>query len=181
MAIMALVFAYSAGGTHRGSHVSNLSPSNLPTFMNRRTPSSSHTLTHVSPMPSPATPTTIVTDPRSSGTGRASEAPTRPSQAVISESMRSYPGYLSYPDNIVTSYPFDSVSGQITATASWTAEATIEVSVDCAASQRWASGTSMASVSISAAAAPCTVQLTEETDASEPIAYNLTVTIIPSS
>jgi hypothetical protein len=95
--------------------------------------------------------------------------------------VTSYPGYLSYPDNVSSSFPIlTTASGQVAAVASWTTGATLVLSIDCASGTRSLEGTSTDSVSISVAIAPCTVTLSEKNSDAGPIEYTLNVSTDPN-
>lgn len=182
MAIMALVFARSAGDHHPKTPAIAIDPSILPRFVNRSGPSISQTLKQVSPIPRQSTTTTTpITHLPSSASPHIQTPPTYSTMPTYSTtetagSVQSYPGYLSYPDDIATSYPIHSVGGNITASVSLVASSNVEVSINCSDAQRSATGMSAVAVSMVGATSPCTVQVADETDTSEPIAYSLTVT-----
>lgn len=182
MAIMALVFAHSAGAHNHKTPPVATDPLNFPTFVTRSGPSVSRSLKQVSPIPIQSS-TTTTTDIASRPTNQDAPVETSPTYVPTETdgSVESYPGYLSYPDNITTSYPIDNVGANVTASVSVAANANVEVSISCSGTQQTAAGTSNVSISMTAASPPCTVQLTDETNATDPVPYNLTVTTAKGS
>lgn len=186
MAVMALIFARSAGTTHRSNSASVPSPSNPPKFVKRSGGSATQTpeLKRLSPIPTQPSSSNAVGTPKLAG-GGVSASPSSPTSTSTTVTTRttvdSYPGYLSYPYNVVSSYPIVGAAGSITASATWPANATLDLSISCPSGQRSSVGTSTASVSMATTTSPCTVRLSEEPAVPEPVAYDLTVTISPDS
>jgi hypothetical protein len=179
MAIMALVFAHSAGEHHPQSRAIAINPSILPTFADRSGPSISRTLKQVSPIPSPSSTTTTAVPYPPSDTGPRFQTPPASPVTETAGSVRSYPGYLNYPDDIETSYPIDNVGGNIAASVSFVGDSNVEVSIDCSDAQRSATGTSTVATSLIGATPPCTIEVTDEGVTWEPITYSLIVTTTP--
>ena len=186
MAIMALIFARSAGTTHRSTSTRVLSPSNPPTFVKRSTGSATQTpeLKQLSPIPTQPSNSGAVGTPKLGGGGvSVSPSPPTPTSTTVTAgtTIDSYPGYLIYPYNVVSSYPIVGAPGSITASATWPTNATLDVSISCPSDQRSSVGTSTVSVSMATTTSPCTVHLSEVPAVPEPVAYDLTVTITPDS
>jgi hypothetical protein len=184
MAVMALIFARTAGITHRSTSASIRISSNAPTSVKRSAPAAAQPpeLRQISPTPLQSPTSTTISTPQP--TGRALPSPIPPSltsTTAASGSIVEYPGYLTYPDNVVSSYPVLETAGDVTASASWATDSTLDVSISCPSGQRSASGTSTVSVSMAVTTSLCTVRLTEETAVVEPISYNLTVAVSPDS
>jgi len=186
MAVMALIFARSAGTTHRSTSTRVLSPLNPPTFVKRSAGSATQTpeLKQLSPIPTQPSNSSAVGTPKLVGGGvSSSPSPPTPTSTTVTAgtTVDSYPGYLIYPYNVISSYPIVGAPGSITASATWPANATLDVSISCPSDQRSSVGTSSASVSMATTTSPCTVHLSEEPTVSEPVAYDLTITISPDS
>ena len=180
MAVMALIFARTPGTIDRSVSASQSNPLNgLPVGKSPISPTPQvPVLAKASTPPNQAQSTTAL--PRQDS---APELPSgsilqpTPSTAPVKPAVESFAGYLSYPDNVVSSYPVSDSAGEVTAVASWTAVATLKLSINCQTGQRSISGTSNASVSMPITTAPCTVMLSEVTANPGPVTYDLTVTM----
>lgn len=186
MAVMALIFARSGGTNHRSTSTKGSSPLNPPTFVKHSTGSAKQTpeLNQLSPIPSQPLSSSAAGIPKLLGGGvSASPSPPTPSSTTVTAgtTINTYPGYLSYPYNVVSSYPLVGATGSVTASATWQANATLDISISCPSGQRSSVGTSAVSVSISTTTSPCSVRLSEEPAVLEAVAYDLRITISPDS
>jgi len=185
MAVMALIFSRSGGTTH-GADVSkslersgDRSRATAPNPKTPRTPALVRAATTPNALPSSSSKAPS----QSSSTGRqppASAMPTLPTTTTMMPTIESLQGYLTYPDNVVSSYPIVATGRDVTASATWSGQTTLDLSINCSDDQRSASGTSTASVSI-AATSPCTVNLTDEGLSTTPVIFDLTITMSPAA
>src|SRR5579872_422994 len=58
----------------------------------------------------------------------------------------SFPGYLSYPDNVISTFPIVNSTGLVAVSAAWSPEALLEVSVACGTTTRSVTGSSAISL-----------------------------------
>jgi hypothetical protein len=185
MAVMAVIFARSAGTSHRSNSASTSRPPNPRTFEGRsaRTTAQTPLLKQVSPVSSqPSSATTPGTPQQTGGALPSPSSPTSTSATTpVGQTVESYPGYLSYPENVVSSYPIPGMAGDVTASASWPSDVTLDLSISCPSGQRSVAGVSTASVSMVVTSPSCTVKLSEATAVTEPVAYKLTITISPDT
>jgi hypothetical protein len=181
LAVMALIFAHSAG--HAGMSASPANQTNgepaglVPKQLQR--PAIQKALALPEEPPSLATSTDL------QPVKGEVQSPPPPVQTSTTTSeapvVESYPGYLRYPDNIVSSYPVSGEGGSITASASWHGVASLDLSISCPSGDQSVVGTSAVSVSLVASSGFCNVLLREEAPSTEPITYDLTVTISPTA
>jgi hypothetical protein len=184
MAVMALVFARSPGTIHRSDSGSLSNPMNdlhVGKSSNSSTPQIPVLAKASTPPDQASSTTTLPLQPSPSESQPGSFVQPGPTTAPVNRAVQSFAGYLSYPDNVVSSYPVSGGAGEVTAVASWTTVATLQLSISCPAGQRSISGTSIATVSMPVTAAPCTVALSEVTAHVGPVAYDITVTTRPDA
>src|SRR5579871_4212655 len=74
----------------------------------------------------------------------------------------SFPGYLSYPDNVISSFPIANAIGLVVVNAAWSPEAPLTVSVACGTTTQAATGSSAISLTIKAVSPSCTIAIQEE-------------------
>lgn len=184
MAVMALIFSRSGGTTHKTGATNSLertddrNRSAKPNLGAPQAPAlvKAAKAPNVLPSISPQAPA------QSGDTGRqppSTAMPNSPTAITMMPTIESLQGYLTYPDNVVSSYPIVGTGGDVTASATWSGQTTVDLSINCSEDQRSARGTSTASVSI-AAMSPCTVNLTDEGLSTAPVIYDLTITISPA-
>jgi len=90
----------------------------------------------------------------------------------------SYPGYLSYPDNVTSSFPVYG-TGRITAVASWSPTMPLTLSLRCGSRDEASTDTSNATISLESDT-PCTLAIDEQGVEPGPIDYTVTVTVAPT-
>lgn len=92
----------------------------------------------------------------------------------------SFPGYLSYPDNVISSFPIGESAGTVVARASWSPAAPLELSVTCGPANQTANGSFDASVIVITSTSSCTVALEEQGAVVGSIDYTVDVTVSPA-
>lgn len=90
-----------------------------------------------------------------------------------------FPGYLIYPDNIISSIPIPA-SGSIVADAAWSPDAPLELILSCGPADQMATGSYQASVTMNTVESACTVALQEHGSVAGPIDYTLSVAVTSS-
>jgi len=98
----------------------------------------------------------------------------------VTPTVDSYPGYLEYPDNVMSSFPVAPITGEISATASWSTGSTLELSISCPSDRRASIGSSETSVSIATSNSGCIVALKEVGITVQPIPFTLTIAKVVS-
>jgi hypothetical protein len=188
MAVMALIFALSESTDHKSGSTKVSSLLNPPTFVKRSTGSAKRTpeLDQLSPIPSQTLSSSAGGTPTLLGGAALARPPTpAPSSTTVTtgttDATNTYPGYLSYPYDVASSYPVTGAVSSVTASATWQANATLDVSISCPSGQQSSVGTSTVSVSMSTTTSPCSVRLSEQPAVMEAVAYDLTITIGPDS
>jgi len=180
MAVMALIFSRSGGTTHKAGleRTDDRSRSTEPSLETPQAPALVKAAKAPNVLPSISTQA-----PAESGdTGRqppSTAMPNSPTTTTMMPTIESFQGYLTYPDNVVSSYPIVGTGRDVTASATWSGQTTLDLSINCSEDQRSVRGTSTASVSI-AAMSPCTVNLTDEGLSAAPVIFDLTITISPA-
>ena len=101
----------------------------------------------------------------------------RPASRSAAPTTISYPGYLDFPDNVVSSFPVPDGSGELTASASWQVDTTLDLSIACGTDRRSVNGALTATVSMGLVTSPCFVTLAEPGALTTPIAYTVTLTV----
>lgn len=102
-----------------------------------------------------------------------------PVSTIPTATSYTFPGYLVYPENVITSIPI-AVSGRIAASASWSPNAPLELTLSCGPSDQTTTGSSQAALAISAVDSSCTVALQEQGRVAGPVDYTLDVAVTPS-
>jgi hypothetical protein len=185
MAVMALIFSRSGGTPHKAGVSKSLersgdrSRATAPNPTTPRTPA----LVRAAPAPNVVPSSSNGAPSQSNDTGHqppSSAAPTSPTITTMTPTVESLQGYLTYPDNVVSSYPIVATGREVIASATWSGQTTLDLSINCSGNQRSVSGTSTASVSI-AATSPCTVNLTDQGLSTTPVIFDLTITMSPAS
>jgi hypothetical protein len=183
LAMMALIFAHSAGTNHAGMSASRASQRNGVPVQAGLAPESRQRPAIQKALALPDEPLSLATSPTRQPVNGEVQSPSPPvatsTTTSVAPIVESYPGYLRYPDNIVSSYPVSGEGGNITASASWHEVASLDLSISCPSGEQSVVGTSAMSVSLVASSGSCTVLIREEAPSTEPITYDLTVTISP--
>ena len=99
-------------------------------------------------------------------------------QAIVSYS---FPGYLSYPDNVISSFPIVNSVGLVDVDAAWSPAAPLELSVACGATTQSAMGSSDVSVRMSSTTSSCTIAIQEQGKILGSIDYTLNVSVNASA
>jgi hypothetical protein len=102
-----------------------------------------------------------------------------PVSTIPTTTSYTFPGYLVYPENVITSIPI-AASGRIAASASWSPNAPLELTLSCGPSDQTTTGSSQAALAISAVDSSCTVALQEQGRVAGPVDYTLDVAVTPS-
>lgn len=89
----------------------------------------------------------------------------------------SFPGYLSYPDNVISSFPIVNSVGLVVVDAAWSPAAPLSLSVACGATTQSAVGSSDVSVRMSSTTSSCTVAIQEQGKVIGSIDYTLSVSV----
>ncbi len=125
--------------------------------------------------PPTSDPTAPSLPPRTDALRQATTT-TQPTALLASQT---FPGYLSFPDNVSSFLSLPGADGPIVVSASWLSDTPLELTVSCASTTQSSAGTYEARVSVPAVQSPCTVRLNEESPTSSPIPY--TISVIDSS
>jgi len=115
---------------------------------------------------------TVPTVP-STVSGTVASAPTYTPPHVANQS---WPGNLSYPDDVSAQYPVATTGGEVSATATWSGTPTLVLEVSCAGGRQTQSGQSGLYVSLDAAAGSCAVTLSEPAGTQATVSYTLSST-----
>jgi hypothetical protein len=184
MAVMALIFSRSGGTTHKAGVSNSLERSDDRSRATEPNPETPQTPALVRAATTPnVLPSSSTSPVQSHDTGRqppSSAMPILPTTTTtVMPTIESLRGYLTYPENVVSSYPIVGTGRDVTASATWSGQTTLDLSINCSEDQRSVRGTSTASVSI-AVSSPCTVNLTDEGLSTVPVIYDLTITMSPA-
>lgn len=138
---------------------------------------------HVTGQPQPSTDvhppevgTPNKTNEKLEVTSAAPIAPATPTTSPEVRIVTSYPGFLDYPENVMTSFPVAPTSGELAASASWQGGATLELSLSCDSATQTSIGTTDASVSIMAMGKACTANLSEVGVDNQYVPFTVTIT-----
>lgn len=98
------------------------------------------------------------------------------------EGPTTYPGYLSYPDNVTTSLPLPNQARAVSASVTWQGTESLGIAIECPSGEHSAVGTSSAvSISADLVGSPCQLVLTEVSQASQPVPYLLSLNVTSSA
>lgn len=97
-------------------------------------------------------------------------------------SVTTYPGYLSYPDNVSTSFPIPAGATAVSASATWQGDGTLDLALECPSNEHDAMG-SGSTVTISGAltGSPCELILSEDGEVTYPVSYSLVIKVTTSA
>jgi hypothetical protein len=93
----------------------------------------------------------------------------------------SFPGYLSYPDNVTSSFPIDESAGTVVVSASWSPDAPLELSVTCGPTTQTATGSSEATVTVTTLVPSCTASIGEQGAVTGSISYTIEIAGSPAA
>ena len=109
-------------------------------------------------------------------------AATQVSQPPVGETVHTttsnYTGYLSYPDDITTSFSLPPGGTEVTASATWQGSGGLDLSIHCPSNVQDSDGLeSTVSVSGQLLGSPCELVLSEPGESTQPVPYSLNVTV----
>jgi len=168
LALIAIIFSHLAASPppQESLHTSSTTTSTVGTVDH---PSDSPVPHPVAVDPPPQT-STSVTPPTTYGGQTTTTLVIQPQ--VTTET---FPGYLNFPENIVSTIPLTSRNGPVTASATWNGGASMDLGIQCGSAQEQSSGTSTATVHLDNASAACIVTISEAIPIGVPVSYTVTV------
>ena len=98
------------------------------------------------------------------------------------ETTATYPGFLSYPDNITTAFPLPSDATAVSASATWQGGGPLNLAIECPSNVNHSTGY-LYTVSIAGElhGSPCQLVLTEQGILTQPVPYSLDITVTTSA
>jgi len=184
LAIIAVMFARSGSNARlaKGLHGTN---SNDPSRQPANNSAFGRKLEQQLAPPGPQSPQSILSGSNTSGEELHVASPPSVAQVPsptlpVTPTVDSYPGYLEYPENVMSSFPVAPITGEISATASWSTGATLELSISCPPDRRASTGSSETSVSMLTSNSGCIVALKELGITVQPIPFTLTIEKVAS-